>query len=169
LLSGTADGHVLKWDLRKDDAKPAELFRFSGEEAETNSWYRIVLSPDGKWLAGGGLDKGLSTIVLRSFPDGKTTKRIELDHEKREFPRSLAFDPSGSRLAVGVNHVSKKAFYNQPDGQVRIYDYGREGAPTSVGKQFPCTYQVEGVAYTPDGKRLALAGGDNHEVTLFDV
>ena len=73
LVTAAADGRVLQWDPTRDRSAPKELFHLGND---SRRWYRIVISPDGHWLAA-----GLSgpAVEIRSFPDGKKVKRITLD------------------------------------------------------------------------------------------
>jgi WD40 repeat protein len=157
LLSVAANRDVVRWDLA---ALPAAGTLVEGLLDSPHSVFRATLSPDGKWLA--AATKG-PDVLLRSL-DGKGKKDIRL--KDGEFPRGVTFDPSGRRLAVAVGSARGR-FRIEGDDQIRLYDC-RGRAPVATAGP-PHRYRADFLAFHPDGKRLAVAGGDDHEVTLWDL
>jgi WD40 repeat protein len=157
VLSVAQDGRVLRWDVNREEAAPAELCRF-----ETPNVFRAALSPDRKWIAAGGESR---RVEVRSL-DGEAGKTIEL--EEGNFPQSLAFDRAGRRLAVGVRTVPQDAaFFKETGDRVVLYDLTQDRPRPSPGPR--PTFHAYALAFHPDGDHLAVAGGDDHEVTLWDL
>src|SRR5262249_4626980 len=151
-------GQVLEWDLASDNSKQRERFHL----ADGIAFYRVLVSPDRQWLAGAAKN---NRVVLRSL-DGRQTKEIVLP--EREYARSLAFAPQGERLAVGIGAVSKRTpFYVEREDRIAIYDL-RSDQPKGTPGPKP-SYHAECLAFHPNGKWLAIAGGSNHEVTVTDL
>src|SRR5207244_5649054 len=113
-----------------------------------------AFSPDSKWLALGLKD---NTVLLRQLYDG-TAREIKLptDH----FPRGLAFDPDGQRLAVGVGSSAPGSkFFIEADEPVAIYDIANN--PPREEARLKHSGKAEAIAW--HGRdRLAVAGGDSH-------
>lgn len=156
LISADENGQVLRWDTAPGSA-PSELIRFD----VGHTLFRVVLSPDRQWLAAAA--KG-PLIAVRSL-DGRRANDITLN--KGQFPRSLAFDPQGRRLAAGIGSVpADAAFYREADDLLVLYDLGQQPPRPSPGPKH--AYRADALAFHPDG-RLAVAGGNHHEVTLWDL
>jgi WD40 repeat protein len=161
LLSVAESGEVLRWDLT---ASPPTSTALAPLRVEEYSCYQVTLSPDGRWLAAAA--KG-PVVAVRSL-DGKHQKDIRL--EKGQFPRSVAFDPRGGRLAVSIGtipHPDRPGFHVEGDDRIRFYDLTASPPTATAGPRH--TYRAEFLAFHPDGVHLAVAGGDNHEVTLWDL
>lgn len=157
LLWVTEDGSVQRAGAVFLDDSPKALFRF-----ESAPLFRAALSPDQKWLAAAG-EK--SRVEVRSL-DGKLKKDIELP--AGHFPHSLAFDAKSERLAVGVRVIDRDAdFFKETDDYIHVYELKR--TPQRLVFEAKVSYHPEALAFHPDGKRLASAGGDDHEVILWDL
>jgi serine/threonine protein kinase/WD40 repeat protein len=130
-----ADKIARIWDLDRLK-EPPRAFK---HHQELNC---AALSPDGKWLATGNLN---STVVhLWNADTGK-----ELEHIRdASGPWSLAFHPSGRRLAIGSGNCLQVIDVNAAGKET-----GRkvlQGKPGEV-------WVVTGIAFTPDGKHLGAA------------
>jgi RNA polymerase sigma factor (sigma-70 family) len=99
----------------------------------------LVFSPDGKTLALGCAEH---TVRLWSLAENRETARWKM----RDWTSSLAFSGDGRRLAVGEWSEGTS---------VRDVATGRE-----IGRMKASEYTLKCVAYSPDGKALALAFGD---------
>jgi WD40 repeat protein/uncharacterized caspase-like protein len=157
VLSVAEDGRALRWDIGQEGAGPEEVCTF-----KTPNLYCVALSPDHKWLAAGGM---MWEVELRSL-DGDEPKVIPLD--EGDFPQSLAFDRAGQRLAVGVRTVPQKdTFFKETDDQVLLYDLTQDPPRPSLGPK--PTFHAHRLAFHPRGDYLAVAGGNDHELTLWDL
>ena len=154
-VSVAESGEVLACDLSDSPAKAEPLFTVGA------GCFRAALSADGKWL---GLATRAHNVVLRRL-DGSAEKELPL--EPRTFARALAFDKSG-RLAVAVGSLVPAArFYMEADDAIQIYERPLADDPKpSPGPKH--SFRAEALAFDKDG-RLAVAGGDDHEVTLWDL
>jgi WD40 repeat protein/uncharacterized caspase-like protein len=160
VLSVAEDGTVSKWAL--GDKKPVRT-DLEPVTDRYRSLSRVIVSPDGKWLA--AAFKG-PAVAVRSL-DGKQTRDFAL--KDGEFPRALAFDPrKENRLAVSVGTlVPGSGFHIEADDAIRFYDLG--GPEPKYTKGPPHSYRAEFLAFHPEQNYLAVAGGDSHEVTLWDL
>jgi WD40 repeat protein len=132
LLWSPADGRVVR------TLKTAGLVR------------ALAMSPDGNLLAGGGDG---AAIQLWSLPDGKPGTKLQ-DHT--DWVLCLAFSPDGKWLASGGQ-----------DSTVRLWDVAAGEKlrdlpvkPMPPPKVPPDRVAVSALAFSPDGKQLALAGAD---------
>jgi WD40 repeat protein len=166
LLSVAQSGEVLRWDLSQKGARKTKVLSVvvPDEAGEPSPVYRAELSPDGRLLAAA---VGEAAVALRSL-DGEESREIRL--KKGQFPRSVAFDPGGKRLAVGIGSVlprDRAPFYTEDDDRIVVYDL-TAGGPTP-GVRLAHSWRAERLAFHPGGRHLAVAGGDNHEVKLWDL
>lgn len=102
--------------------------------------YSVAFSPDGKFIASGGVDNSLKLWSLEGGAAIKTFKG------HRNFVNSVAFSPDGGKLASASE-----------DGTVKLWD--REGGAclnTLRGHRD----SVWSVAFFPDGERLASGSTD---------
>ena len=157
LISASEDGRVLTWEAGRPEGARRGFLRF-----DSVPLFRVALSPDRQWLAAAG-EKSL--VQVRSL-DEKKSKDIELP--AGNFPHSLAFDASGTRLAVGIRAVEQGAnFFKETDDSIRVYDLTQQ--PAKQVFEAKASFHIEALAFHPDGKRLASAGGNDHEVILWDL
>lgn len=163
LLSVAADGTVLEWRVDAGGT-PEQLFQFE----RVKNLQCVALDATKEWLAAGGqaLAEGetASTVELRSL-DGKRRKWLRLP--KQHFPKGLAFDGASRRLAVGAYNTAETGFYRILGGGSFLFDLTQDEPEWKRGPD--PGYYVDCVAFHPDGKRLALAGGVDHDVTLWDL
>ena len=136
-------------------------FRAAGETAPTGRFqvHRADLSPDEKWLACAFQPNYLVICPM----NGGAARAIKVDFAVR----SLAFDSKG-RLAVAVTADNTQSdFRVEANDTIRLYEdpTTAKPEPTSLIK---FKGRAEAMSWGPNGL-LAIAGGDNHEVTLYDL
>ncbi|MGL4551136.1 MAG: WD40 repeat domain-containing protein, partial [Gemmataceae bacterium] len=176
LVTVTADGVVREWDASAPGSAPAQLHDFTG-----GSVFRAVISLDGGKIAVGmtptaktaGTDDGAEAIRRVGLLNLRTkaVSSITLPAaDGTRAVRALAFSRDGDRLAVGCNETPKLAkedFFRLTGGQIFVYAVAKPAAPAS---KIAHGYNVEALAFHPVRSNvLASAGGDNHEVTLWDA
>jgi RNA polymerase sigma factor (sigma-70 family) len=120
----------------------------------------VALSPNSKLLVvgTGGLLQGprgkpyrveAGRLVLLALPEGKQV--FDLKGGSHSYP-AVAFSPDGTRLAAGESSATEKGAYRE-DSPVGIWDPAT-GKQTARLKGQPG--YVRGVAFSPDGKTLAV-------------
>lgn len=112
---------------------------------------RVVFHPDGKHIATAGGDtfnpEKPGTISIWNASTGDEVKKLPDGHPTMMF--GLAYSPDGQRLLSTACHPFK---LDQP-GSVKLQD-------VTTGREVwsrPSSHHVNGVAYSPDGNRIALA------------
>jgi WD40 repeat protein/tRNA A-37 threonylcarbamoyl transferase component Bud32 len=139
-LAGVArDGVAQVWD-----AQTGAVVRSLGRpEAGAHS---LALSPDGTHVAVGDLEGSVTVWDARTGDRALTLKHSALLVAFQMLPlgRRVAYSPDGQRLAVGTL-----------DGRLLLWD-ALTGQQILTLKAYPDV--VSGVAFAPDGKRLASAG-----------
>jgi len=141
-LAAAGEKGVVVWEVA--DGRVA--FRFDGHKGKARA---VAFSPDGSRLA----SAGDGSVQVWDAATGAVHSRVDL---KQETVRRLAYRPDGQRFAwaSGVAGPEK--------GRVSIRD-ATTGAEVTALKTGP----VGGLAWSPDGKRLATAGAPG-ELTLWD-
>lgn len=160
LLSVAEDGLVKEWDVRRPGEPGEDVVRFGvAPGARGLAW--ATVSADGRMMAAGGDSGWVDVLAL----DGSSRQRITL--AERQTAYSLAFDRAGRQLAVGTRTyvADSVGFLYETDFQVQVYTLGGDRPRRTA--VLPATYYPDAVAFHPDGVRLAVAGGANHEVTLW--
>jgi WD40 repeat protein len=163
LISADEHGGVYRWDPSQPKQNGnSKVLSFSNQDKPGMLIRAFALSPDGQWLAA-ALEA--NKVEIRSL-SGAGTKTIELD--PGAFPSALAFDPKGKRLAASIRYVDQKAsFFKEVDHKIVVFDVG--GASVSEAQRITPSGRIEALAFHPDGKHLAAAGGNNHEVSVYDL
>jgi WD40 repeat protein len=157
VLSAARDGTALVWNLKASAGSPRVLFRF-----DIPSLFRVALSRDQQRIAAAGEAR---RVEVRSLA-GRLLHTLEL--EEGQFPHSLAFDPKGGQLAVGVRVIDPRAgFFKETQDRIALYDLRADPPRASPGPRV--SFHADVLAFHPTEQRLAVAGGNNHEVTLWDL
>lgn len=114
---------------------------------------RLKFSRDSRYLAtaSGG------ELSLRDWSEGKA---LAVWHGKNRFSFDMDFSPDGTLLAA------------RDDNSLRVWDTGNQRAVLSI----PLDFEMGPVAFSPDGKLLAVAGTREtateprfHEINLWEV
>ena len=109
---------------------------------------QLTFSPDGRLLAGAGMDRG---VEVRDVASGRLVGKPQLD----EMARSVAFSPDGKLLFVGL--------YNGTGTFLSTEDWKPAGPGIRGHSQ-----RILNARFTPDGRTLATSSGDG-TAQLWDV
>jgi WD40 repeat protein len=134
----------------KDKATP-ELVAVFGEDRHAAGdgrcqLHAVAISPDGKTLAFGGIDKAVQVVDLAT---GKQRNELTCDDQRgprENFLYALAFSPDGKALAGAKRN-----------GTVFVWDVATGAARRLLANPDEQTAQL---AFSPDGALLATAGRD---------
>ena len=165
-LSLAEDGRLLRWTVGASAPEVVKNLKLGAKV------FRAELSPDGRWLAAAadGPLVTLRSLVGDQFLDIhlKGFENFKPGLKDSDYARALAFDPTGRRLAVAVaSPVSETRFNVDGDDRILFYDLGQDPAKPTPGPEHH--YHADRLAFHPDGGFLAVAGGENQEVTLWDL
>jgi len=173
-LSLAEDGILREWKLSGLDANDNGAVSLGEPVSVTEGGvFRAALSPDHTWLAASvaGEKKGDGSrhVALFHLP---SRKRENLAMPRKwEHPHCLAWDASSQHLAVGVRIIDPhKTFANVKGGRIYLAERAPQGRMFRIEEGPEMAYYPEAMAYHPrDGHLLASAGGDNHEVCLWNL
>jgi WD40 repeat protein len=131
-------------EVRAFDSRAGALLFQSAEHPDPI--YATVFSPDGQRIASAGIGKQKS---IRFWQAQTGQKLPPIETEFKGAIKSLAYSRDGTRLAAGGL-----------DGTARVFDVG-SGAEQTMFKH---DKNVNGVAFSPDGQRLAVALDDSRVI-----
>jgi WD40 repeat protein len=157
VVSVAGDGRMIRWDLA--GGAPRVMHDFGGKIATPPA-----LSPDRRFL--GVCIERTNAVQVVSFPGGQVEPPLRFPAD--QFPHRLAFSRNSNMLAVAVRHVNQNAaFLQEQGGHIALFDRTNGQGPVRGPEQ---GLYAEGIAFAPDNDDiLAVAGGNDHEVTLWNL
>lgn len=162
ILSVAQTGQIQAWEPTGFEATAVDRGKMLATVAGNSPVFRAALSPDREWLAVGGNDRELILYNL------KTEEKKSYPLAEREFVRALAFDHDGKRLAVALGSLVKDVKF-AIDGDDRVVLFNNPTTAELKPAAGPVVhYRADALSFDPQG-RLAVAGGDNHEVMLWNL
>jgi WD40 repeat protein len=160
LASAGADGSVRVWDVGRSAALDAR----TGNPQAPIAINALAYSPDGQFIVAGQEGGALFRFDARSvsqFVPARLPTRA--DQGPVEF---MAFDPTGQRLAVSI----KSDRTDVPDAATISCDVEVRAMPDgNILNQRRVPGLVRALAFSPDGTRLAYAGGRAQTVYIQDT
>jgi WD40 repeat protein len=182
-----SDRKVLLWRLDRPTDRPEEVATLKLPDL-----YRVAISPDGRWLAATGENREGADIDIKRVELIDLRKALSGNKDYRRFfkvpqpaggkifhyPINMAFDGNpkeGSRrLAVGAR--VNAGYYKDIGGLVYLYDV-ISGKALNAANPINVENNPQALAFRPVPSaakskwrnQLATAGGNNHEVRLWDV
>jgi WD40 repeat protein len=161
LISGGEDGTVRTWDV----ATGQERKRFQAHQITVRC---LALAPDGRTLATGGCVIEEDGMVRAHVSDALRLWDLPTGRELRKFSgqnQTLAFGPGGRLLAWGgIQQTTRRegnTYTTIADDVIGLTD---ASTGTSLMRTMRAGYYV---AFTPDGRLLVSAGGN--QVTFWEV
>src|SRR5262245_44308393 len=149
-------GAGFKDKIKVWNAKTGELVhKLGGESGPTKITRTVAVSLDSKFIAAGG-DDGI-VRVWEISTDKLTLAWIG----HRDMISSVAFSPDGKRLAAGSTTMQNQGASHGSEVKLWEFSSGKEGRTFKCG-----TEHYPDVAFSPDGKTLAVAEG---AVKLWNV
>jgi DNA-binding beta-propeller fold protein YncE len=134
--------------------------------------YRTIFTPDGELALtagsgfGNGSDLDVLTVIEVNGRDMRATDYVGLGVS----PESIEISPDGKLLAAvvieGTNWPSSDARHGQ-HGNLVIFE--RTGKTFAKKQTIPVGHIPEGVAFTPDGKHIAVQCHPDREIWILDV
>lgn len=177
-VGGAKDGSIRLWDARDGrpllvaSPSPADLAKDAGRAAGINA---LAVSPGGRDVIVGREDGRLERYDGAGLANGAILNRDALEERPiggvairpRRAIEALACSPDGKTLAVSVlKHVAahEEVASKDCDVELRALPDGKPIGPVRSAKGL-----VMALGFSPDGKYLAMAGGDRQELVLRDM
>lgn len=152
-VTGDAKGRVCVWQT----ATQRRVRQWTAHQGEL---WSLLISPDGKLLATGGTDK------VAKIWDLESAKLMATLGGHASTVGAIAFDSTGARLATATGQYLADDS-NERDPNVRVWDvstgkliqvFRLPAPPTSAADNAAPVQQVTGIAFSPDGSKLAAVG-----------
>jgi len=131
-----------------------------GHRGVPSGFRGLAFSPDGRWIAAGNA----SDLVIWDAATGTEQLRLADPGDPKLTLLSLAYSPDGRRIIAGYG----SADYTMVIGHARLWD---AGTGEELGGKIPGHpgRGILGVAFSPDGREVAVASGALVEVWGLDT
>ena len=162
-VSLAEDGQLLQWNLARPTDAPVKLHQFN-----SNYIWQARTSADRQWVGAVSQDRRAGAKI-EAYSFGRK-KALTLPLGPHEHAHSLAFDVKGERLAVGTwvpPNLDKPSPTRGTGGAVVIHDLRSDPPAMTYGPRH--AYYIDALAFDPTGTRIVMAGGVDHDVTLWDL
>jgi hypothetical protein len=162
LLSGDLVGVLKQWEVssgklaRSFDAKPLHTYE-GGQQVDYGGVRALAISPDGKWLAAGGLNKASNPlgavmeplVLLFDWESQKLEKQQTADGIPSGYIGRLRWLADGSLMGISTGNSGGILLFWKPDAEK---SYHRLGLPA----------HVRDMDLHPDGIQVATVHADRH-------
>jgi eukaryotic-like serine/threonine-protein kinase len=167
-LAASPTNHLFAWGTRESNGAPSVLLWDVASRREvvrlphTNEVVSLAFSPDAQWLA--TLTRNAEVLVWNVASRTNVARfqtSTNLSMAEGDQYGCVLFGPTGRLLVVGTREWGEQAY-------LHLVDWG-SGAMTNIYLSKPAD-GVSAIAFTPDGKWLALGGGyfDN-SIHLYEL
>ncbi len=178
LVAGTSEGRVDWWDVRSGKllrqlaGPPRGTGDVTPEQSQSSNPVFVAVAPDGLNAAGLGMDGALLKVRFWELSTGKLRRQLVVDNLAGDLPdrARLGLD-DGPAPQIGVSGVPQLAF--APDGKNIVLGSGpaielRELRHGREVRQYAIYGQLQGLAFSPNGKLLAAASDDG-SIRVWDA
>jgi RNA polymerase sigma factor (sigma-70 family) len=129
-------------------------------KGEDQQFYRMAVSPDGRWLASSAINpstRAPAGLVVWDVASGRPIHRLE---QRDVYCRALAFSPTCKELAIALEQINQVPV----SSTVTLID-----VPTGrIKRSFAVPQQLMTMAYSPEGRTLAIGAGEG-SLRLWEV
>ncbi|MBL8799284.1 MAG: hypothetical protein JNM56_35690 [Planctomycetia bacterium] len=163
LLSVAEDGLLLEWDVTRPNVPPQQRCDFGMQHL-----WQARRSTNGQTIGVvSQLDANKAAVYTVA---SRTQKPVSLP--AGAMPHSVAVDAQGERLAVacwhGTQFSAEQRVSRSAEARLHIFDLSANPPRASEGPHQ--NYYMDAIAFHPTRRRqLAIGGGADHEVTLWDL
>jgi eukaryotic-like serine/threonine-protein kinase len=167
-LAASPTNHLFAWGTRESNGAPLVLLWDAAAQREvarlphTDEVVSLAFSPDAQWLATLTRNAEVSVRNVASITNvARFQTRTNFSLAEGSDYGCVLFSPAGRLLAVGTKEWPEQAY-------LHLVDWGSQ-AMTNIFLSKPAD-GVSAMAFTPDGKSLALGGGylDN-SIHLYEL